>query len=63
MKKTTKFIEKFMKPNKEINGFKAYQFMKYTAFDCFTQMSAQPMFYGEKMDPVPFDVTGSIFSP
>ena len=52
MKKTTKFIEKYMKPNKKLNDYKAYQFMKYTAFDCFTQMSAQPMFYGEKMDPV-----------
>ena len=51
-KKTTKFIEKYMKPNKELDDYKAYQFMKYTAFDCFTQMSAQPMFYGEKMDPV-----------
>ena len=35
LKITTKFIEKFM---------------KYTTFDAFTQMSAQPMFYGEKMD-------------
>jgi len=51
-KKTTKFIEKYMKPNNDLNDYKAYQFMKYTAFDCFTQMSAQPMFYGEKMDPV-----------
>ena len=50
LKKTTKFIEKFMK-NKADNDYKSYQFMKYTTFDAFTQMSAQPMFYGEKMDP------------
>ena len=50
LKRTTKFIEKFMKKNKDAN-YKSYQFMKYTTFDAFTQMSAQPMFYGEKMDP------------
>ena len=50
LKKTTKFIEKFMKKN-EKNTYKSFQFMKYTTFDAFTQMSAQPMFYGEKMDP------------
>ena len=50
LKKTTKFIEKFMKKNNDDN-YKSYQFMKYTTFDAFTQMSAQPMFYGEKMDP------------
>ena len=51
LKKTTKFIEQFMKKEKEME-YKSYQFMKYTTFDAFTQMSAQPMFYGEKMDPV-----------
>ena len=53
LKKTTKFIEKFMKKNNDENlkNYKSYQFMKYTTFDAFTQMSAQPMFYGEKMDP------------
>ena len=50
LKKTTKFIEKFMK-EKDKTNYKSYQFMKYTTFDAFTQMSAQPMFYGEKMDP------------
>ena len=50
LKKTTKFIEQFMKKEKEME-YKSYQFMKYTTFDAFTQMSAQPMFYGEKMDP------------
>ena len=50
LKKTTKFIEQFMKKEKETE-YKSYQFMKYTTFDAFTQMSAQPMFYGEKMDP------------
>ena len=50
LKKTTRFIEQFMKKENE-NNYKSYQFMKYTAFDAFTQMSAQPMFYGEKMDP------------
>ena len=50
LKKTKRFIEQFMK--KENNMYyKSYQFMKYTTFDAFTQMSAQPMFYGEKMDP------------
>ena len=52
LKKTTKFIERFMKKNNKDKDFKSYQFMKYTTFDAFTQMSAQPMFYGEKMDPV-----------
>jgi hypothetical protein len=50
LKKTTKFIENFMKKRKN-KEYEAYQFMKYTTFDAFTQMSAQPMFYGEKMDP------------
>ena len=51
LKKTTKFIEKFMKKENDENTYHSYQFMKYTTFDAFTQMSAQPMFYGEKMDP------------
>ena len=51
LKKTTKFIEKFMKTNNKDKEYQSYQFMKYTTFDAFTQMSAQPMFYGEKMDP------------
>ena len=50
LKKTTRFIEQFMKNENDMN-YKSYQFMKYTTFDAFTQMSAQPMFYGEKMDP------------
>ena len=50
LKKTTRFIEQFMKKENDMN-YKSYQFMKYTTFDAFTQMSAQPMFYGEKMDP------------
>ena len=50
LKKTKKFIEQFMQKENNMN-YKSYQFMKYTAFDAFTQMSAQPMFYGEKMDP------------
>ena len=49
LKKTKRFIEQFMKENDA--DYKSYQFMKYTTFDAFTQMSAQPMFYGEKMDP------------
>ena len=52
LKKTTKFIERFMKSNNKDKDYQSYQFMKYTTFDAFTQMSAQPMFYGEKMDPV-----------
>ena len=52
LKKTTRFIEQFMKKeNDNYMNYKSYQFMKYTTFDAFTQMSAQPMFYGEKMDP------------
>ena len=51
LKKTTKYIERFMKKNSKYEDYHAYQFMKYTTFDAFTQMSAQPMFYGEKMDP------------
>ena len=50
MKKTKRFIEQFMKKENDME-YKSYQFMKYTTFDAFTQMSAQPMFYGEKMDP------------
>ena len=50
LKKTKKFIEQFMQKEKNTE-YKSYQFMKYTTFDAFTQMSAQPMFYGEKMDP------------
>ena len=50
MKKTKRFIEHFMKKEND-EEYKSYQFMKYTTFDAFTQMSAQPMFYGEKMDP------------
>ena len=50
MKKTKRFIEQFMKKENDMD-YKSYQFMKYTTFDAFTQMSAQPMFYGEKMDP------------
>ena len=50
LKKTKMFIEQFMKKEND-KDYKSYQFMKYTTFDAFTQMSAQPMFYGEKMDP------------
>ena len=50
LKKTKRFIEQFMKKENNMK-YKSYQFMKYTTFDAFTQMSAQPMFYGEKMDP------------
>ena len=48
MKKTSQFIEKFMKYNKKSN-YSSYQFLKYHNFAAFTQINVQPMFYGTNM--------------
>ena len=47
MKKTSSFIEQFMKYNNEL-GFSAYQFMKYQAFAHWTQPNIYPMFYSSR---------------
>ena len=44
MKKTAKFIEKFMKYKNDM-GFNAYQFMKYQSFAHWTTPNILPMFY------------------
>ena len=46
--KLGKFIEKFMKfPNDY--DYKSYEFLKYQALGYFTQINAQPMFFGQSM--------------
>ena len=47
MKKTSKFIEKFMKYNNNL-GFNAYQFMKYQSFAHWTTPNILPMFFSSK---------------
>ena len=47
MKKTSKFIEKFMKYNNNL-GFTSYQFMKYQAFAHWTTPNILPMFFSSK---------------
>ena len=47
MKKTSKFIEKFMKYNNNL-GFNSYQFMKYQAFAHWTTPNIIPMFYSSR---------------
>jgi hypothetical protein len=50
MKKTSTWIENYLKSNNEANSSHvAYQFMKYHAFIFFTQLNIQPMFYGQSM--------------
>ena len=44
MKKTSSFIEKFMKYNNDL-GFSSYQFMKYQTFAHWTTPNIIPMFY------------------
>ena len=44
MKKTSQFIEKFMKYNNDL-GFNAYQFMKYQSFAHWTTPNILPMFF------------------
>ena len=46
--KLGKFIERFMKyPNN--NNYKSFEFLKYQALGYFTQINAQPMFFGQSM--------------
>jgi hypothetical protein len=50
--KLGKFLERFMKYPKEKTSkgeFEAYEFLKYQALGYFTQINAQPMFFGESM--------------
>ena len=47
MKKTSKFIEKFMKYENNL-GFNAYQFMKYQSFAPWTTPNILPMFFSLK---------------
>ena len=47
MKKTSAFIEKFMKYNNEF-GVSAYQFMKYQTFAHWTEPNIFPMFYSSR---------------
>ena len=47
MKKTAKFIEKFMKYNNDL-GFTAFQFMKYQTFAHWTEPNTIPMFFGSQ---------------
>jgi hypothetical protein len=55
MKKTSAWIEKYIKKNNDQNpgesesSHLAYQFMKYHAFIYFTQLNINPMFYGQSM--------------
>ena len=58
MKKTSNFIEKYIKEtgtiqeeetNSDSANLLAYQFLKYHAFIYFTQPNTNPMFYGESM--------------
>ena len=63
MKYLSSFIEKYMDNNKSKKGdsiFKSYQFLKYHTFAAFTQKNVQPMFYGEKMDPITSNGTSLI---
>ena len=63
MKYLSSFIEKFMgnkANNKQDLQFKSYQFLKYHTFAAFTQKNVQPMFYGEKMDPISSNGTSLI---
>ena len=64
MKYLSLFIEQFMNENqadKKIDtNFKSYQFLKYHTFAAFTQKNVQPMFYGEKMDPISSNGTSLI---
>ena len=64
MKHLSSFIEKYMDNNKKIKkekeNFKSYQFLKYHTFAAFTQKNVQPMFYGEKMDPITSNGTSLI---
>ena len=46
--------------NKKDLQFKSYQFLKYHTFAAFTQKNVQPMFYGEKMDPISSNGTSLI---
>ena len=47
MKKTSTFIEKFMKFNNDL-GLSAYQYMKYQTFAHWTQPNVYPMFYSSR---------------
>ena len=47
LKKTSEFIEKFMKYNNDL-GFTSYQFMKYQAFAHWTTPNILPMFFSSK---------------
>ena len=47
MKKTSNFIEKFMKYDNDL-GFNSYQFMKYQSFAHWTTPNVMPMFYSSK---------------
>jgi hypothetical protein len=55
MKKTSAWIEKYIKnnndndPHESTASHTAYQFMKYHAFIFFTQLNINPMFYGQSM--------------
>ena len=48
LKKLSQFIEKFMTFKEE--NFSSYQFFKYQALGTYTQINAQPMFYGNSMN-------------
>ena len=55
MKYLSSLIEQYMngnKNNKMDSNFYSFQFLKYHTFAAFTQKNVQPMFYGEKMDPI-----------
>ena len=47
LKKTSSFIEKFMKYNNDL-GFSAFQFMKYQTFAHWTQPNVYPMFFSSR---------------
>ena len=49
MKKTSSFIEKFMKYNNNL-GLSSYEFMKYQAFCHWTNPNVVPMFYSSYID-------------
>ncbi len=59
MKYLSSFIEKYMN-NQEDQKYKSFQFLKYHTFAAFTQKNVQPMFYGEKMDPITSNGTSII---
>ena len=63
MKNLSSFIEKYMgdiQTNKGYSNGKSFQFLKYHTFAAFTQKNVQPMFYGEKMDPISSNGTSII---